>query len=643
MSEENFENNIIFALDIGTRTIIGTVGKVKNGVIEVVGEKHLEHEERAMIDGQIHNINLVAATVMKIKKELEEELKLDLKRVSIAAAGRFLKTVEISDEIAINEDITIEKEIIKSLEISATLKAEEKVKKGTGGKLYCVGYSVKNYYLNSYLISNLLGHKGEKIGVDVICTFLPRSVIDSLYTVMDKVGLEVNNLTLEPIAAIEAAIPQKLRLLNIALVDIGAGTSDIAISKDDAISAYGMVPFAGDEITEIIAQEYLVEFNTAERIKRDLNKEEITYEDIMGFESTIKSEEVKKVIKHTVKKLAKEIGEKIINLNGGKAPSAIFLVGGGAHTPNVIEELSCVTGIAIERIGIKDRKSVKECVADNNLGSAGVTVLGILLSSMRRFGEDFINVNLNNKKVSLFNSHKHKVLDVLIIEEIKSDMLIGKHGKNIRFYINGKKRIAFGKKGENAKIFLNGDISSIDSKIKDNDNIIIDFAKKGADAKENVAAYINKKELVTISIENKKQEINPVIIVNGEEKTVDYIINNEDNLDIIYPTKIRDFKRYILKSEEKIYVNNNEVSEEYILSSDDIVSRKIENIDSIKIKVNGNEVILEGKKEYIFVDSLLYTEFDINKIRKESVLKLNGEIPSYTEKLRNGDNIEIII
>lgn len=643
MNEEKLKNNIIFALDIGTRTIIGTVGKIKDGIIEVIGEKHLEHEERAMIDGQIHNINLVAATVLKVKKDLEEELNLELKNVSIAAAGRFLKTIEISDEININEDIIIEKDIIKSLEISATLKAEEKVKKGASGKLYCVGYSVKNYYLNSYLISNLLGHKGENIGVDVICTFLPRSVIDSLYTVMNKVGLEVNNLTLEPIAAIEAAIPKKLRLLNIALVDIGAGTSDIAISKDDAISAYGMVPFAGDEITEIIAQEYLVEFNTAERMKRELENEEITYENIMGFESIIKSEVIKKVIKHIVKKLAKEIGEKIISLNGGKPPSAIFLVGGGAHTPNIIEELSSITEVPIERIGIKDRKAVKECISNNDLGPAGVTVLGILLSSMRSFGEDFINVNLNNKKISLFNSHKHKVLDVLILEEIKSDMLIGKHGKNIRFYINGQKRIAFGKKGENAKIFLNGNEGNIDSNIKDNDNIIINFAERGEDAKERITSYIDEKKIITVCLENGIKQIEPVIIVNGKEKTLDYIINDEDNLEIIYPTKVKDFKKYILNSEEKIYVNNSEVSEEYILSNHDNISKKIKSGNSIKIKVNGNEIVLDGKKEYIFVDSLLYTEFDINKIRKETILKLNGKIPSYTEKLKEGDNIEIII
>lgn len=642
MREENL-NNIIFALDIGTRNIIGTVGKLKNGLIEIIGEKHLEHEERAMIDGQIHNINLVASTVMKIKKELEEELDLELRNVSIAAAGRFLKTIEVSEEIDINEDTIIEKDIIKSLEVSATLKAEEKVKEGTNGKLYCVGHSVKNYYLNSYLISNLLGHKGENIGVDVICTFLPRSVIDSLYTVMNKVGLEVSNLTLEPIAAIEAAIPQKLRLLNIALVDIGAGTSDIAISKDDTISAYGMVPFAGDEITEVIAQEYLVEFNTAEKIKKSLKDDVVAYEDIMGFEATIKSDEVKKVIKHTVNKLAKEIGEKIISLNGGKAPSAIFLVGGGAHTPELIKELSSITGVKTERIGIKDRTAVKECIGDNTLGSAGVTVLGILLSTMRSFGEDFINVNLNDKKISLFNSHRHKVLDVLIIEEIKSDKLIGKHGKNIRFYINGKKRIAFGKKGENAKIFLNGNEVSIDSKIKDKDDILIKFAKSGEDAKEKLVSYVEGEKLISIYFENELKEIEPLIIVNGKRVNVDYIINDEDNVEIIYPTKVKDFKKYILNAEEKIYVNNNEVDDEYILSNEDRISKVLKNKNKIKIKVNGKDIFLEGKKEYIFVDSLLYTNFDISKINEKAILKLNGEVPSYTEKLNEGDNIEIIV
>ena len=187
------------------------------------------------------------------------------------------------------------------MELKAIKEAEESIEKEVSGQLYCVGYSVINYYLNGYIISNLLGHKGENISVEIIATFLPKSVVDSLYSVMDKCGLRVSSLTLEPIAAIEAVVPQKLRLLNIALVDIGAGTSDIAISDNQSIVAYGMVPMAGDEVTEVIAKECLVDFNTAEIIKRQINtEEEIKFIDILGFECSRSSAKLKEVIRPMV-------------------------------------------------------------------------------------------------------------------------------------------------------------------------------------------------------------------------------------------------------------------------------------------------------------------------------------------------------
>ena len=82
--------------------------------------------------------------------------------------------------------------------------------------------------------------------------------------------LTVENLTLEPIAAINVVVPEDIRLLNIALVDIGAGTSDIAISKDGSIIAYDMVTTAGDEITEAIMQKCLCNFENAEKISDTL-------------------------------------------------------------------------------------------------------------------------------------------------------------------------------------------------------------------------------------------------------------------------------------------------------------------------------------------------------------------------------------
>ena len=68
------QKDIIFSLDIGTRSIIGTVGIIKDKKFQVVCEKYMEHEERAMVDGQIHDIGLVASVAQKVKTEIEEEI-----------------------------------------------------------------------------------------------------------------------------------------------------------------------------------------------------------------------------------------------------------------------------------------------------------------------------------------------------------------------------------------------------------------------------------------------------------------------------------------------------------------------------------------------------------------------------------------
>lgn len=660
MIDEIFEKKIIFSLDIGTRSIIGTVGKITDEKFEVLEEVYIEHEERAMIDGQIHDINLVAKVVNKIKMQLEERLGITLKEVSIAAAGRFLRTVLESEEIEIDGEVEIDKDIVRSLELSVVKKAEDTIAKDTEGKLYCVGYSVKNYYLNSFVIGNLLGHKGERISADIISTFLPRSVVDSLYTVMDKVGLRVNSLTLEPIAAIEAVVPQKLRLLNIALVDIGAGTSDIAISSKESISAYGMVPIAGDEITEVIAQEYLVDFDSAEAIKRKLNTEEvIDYVDVLGLENSVKSEEVLLKINSIVRKLAEAIGEKILELNGNKAPSAVFLVGGGAHTPGLIDEISDIISLDKRRIGIKDRTGIDNFIGENNLGSAGVTVIGIALNGIKNKEEDFIDVILNNKSISMFNSHKHTILDVLLQAGIHSAMLINKNGKNLRFTLNGKKRILFGENGEGAKIRLNGKEANVDTKISACDKIDIEFAQKGKDAKAKVLDLLDEINSTSIYIDGKLINLNTIALINGEVKELDTPIKENDDIKVIFPNTIGDIKKYLLKSSDKLFLNKEELKDDYRVKEGENLKREdislkeevkedepllesIRNENTISVIVNDEEVTLKGKEGYMFVDIFNFYDFDTANVKGEIlILTINGKKAAYTDLIKEKDIIEV--
>ncbi|MBU3098314.1 MULTISPECIES: cell division protein FtsA [Clostridium] len=652
---------LIFALDIGTRSIIGTVGIISDKKFQVLSESYIEHEERAMIDGQIHDIQLVASGVLKVKKELEDNLNVKLTKVAIAAAGRFLRTTQVKSEIEVDIDKEIDRETIRSLELTAVRMAEEEVAKASQGKLYCVGYSVKNYYLNGYVITNLKSHKGEKIAVEIIATFLPRSVVDSLYAVMDKASLEVVSLTLEPIAAMEAAVPQNLRLLNLALVDIGAGTSDIAISSKDSISAYGMVPMAGDEVTEIISQAYLVDFNTAEKIKKECSgKDKIQYIDVLGFENILEPEEVLKIINPIVVKISEEIGNRIIELNGGKAPNAVFLVGGGAHTPFIKENIVKILNLPINRVVIKGRDSVTDCICDADMGSTGVTVLGIALVSIKRLGNDFVDVTINDKIISLFNAHKHTVMDVMMQEGINPKILIGKNGRNIRFIVDGIKRVAFGSLATSAEIKINNLLSNIDSEVAEGDIIDVSFSVDGKSAEPKIMDYVKNIQTVSFYFEDVIRNIEPVAFINGIRTIINGVIKEDDDVSIVIPTTISEYEKYFGDDTRGLafMIDNKKLLSDYVIKEGDRIYKvaeitkeiKVEKKDnkneqketqSLNVKVNKNMIDLKGKDKYIFVDIFNYVDFDLTISKGNLILKLNGSKADYYQPLNNGDVIEI--
>lgn len=665
-------SDYIFSLDIGTRTVIGTVGIIKDKKFHVIEEYMVEHEERAMVDGQIHDIGLVAEAVRNVKQNLEKSLKTTLDKVAIAAAGRFLKTVEVNCEISIDVDKAVDKELVRSLELSAVKKAEDEVHKSTEGRLYCVGYSVKSYYLNGFIISNLQGHKGEAIGATVIATFLPRSVVDSLYGVMKEVDLTVSSLTLEPIAAMEAAIPKNLRLLNIALVDIGAGTSDIAICSNESISAFGMASIAGDEVTEIIAKEYLVDFNTAEIIKRQINeKDEIVYTDILGIEGSINKADILKVIRPTVDKLSEEISSKIIELNGGKAPNAIFLVGGGAHTPMLKDILAEKLNLPQQRLAIKGRESVVDCVCkDTNMGSTGVTVLGIALDAVKKTGNNFIDVTINNSVVSLFNYHNHTVMDVIVAAGINPRLLIGKNGKNVKFNLNGDNRVAFGTIAKNAAIKVNGKVSNIDSEVIEGDIIEVEYAIDGISAKPKIFEYVKNVGTTTFYYNDEIVYLEPIAYKNSERVNIDEEISDGDKIDIIYPATLGDYLLYYLNADHDIYkyfVNNYTVSKDYVIresdkiyseindDTDELVAADSENSSKpqdinkediiiakeVKVKVNDTFVNMTGRESYKFIDIFDFYPFDLTAKKGILVMLLNGKSVGFYDELNENDEIQI--
>jgi cell division ATPase FtsA len=159
--------------------------------------------------------------------------------------------------------------------------------------------------------------------------------VDSLFAVLRRAGLEAASLTLEPIAALEVSIPPGMRQLNLALVDIGAGTSDIALVRHGHIYAYAMVPVAGDEITDALCQRYLLDFAGGEAVKRRLTAGgAVTFTDILGQRREEEAASIIRELTPAIESLAEQVAAEILNLNG-RPPDAVLLVGGGSLTPTL--------------------------------------------------------------------------------------------------------------------------------------------------------------------------------------------------------------------------------------------------------------------------------------------------------------------
>ena len=126
-------DDLVFGLDIGTRSIVGTVGyKADDGKFMIVAQTSRQHKTRSMLDGQIHDIGKVSETISSVHNELEEITGRKFTDVCIAAAGRVLKTIEEEAEMTFPEEMVVTNDNVYSLDMLAVEKAHSKLKEEEG-------------------------------------------------------------------------------------------------------------------------------------------------------------------------------------------------------------------------------------------------------------------------------------------------------------------------------------------------------------------------------------------------------------------------------------------------------------------------------------------------------------------------------
>lgn len=669
---------LVFGLDIGTRSIVGVVGYMERNRFKVIAMAEQKHETRAMLDGQIHDIYKVGDTIRKVKNSLENQLERELSDVCIAAAGRVLKTVNSSAEYEFEEETRVTQEHIYSLNLLAVENAHNKInEKEDKARFYCVGNTPIRYQLNGYDINNLEGHKASKISVELIATFLPEEVVDGLYEAVEYAGLNVASLTLEPIAAMNIAIPEQYRLLNIGLVDVGAGTSDICLTKDGCIIAYGMIPCAGDEITECIAKTYLVDFNTAEKIKMSASTKKkglVTFKDIMGITQKVDALEIRNAAADVVNAMAKDVAEKIIELNGGKPVNAVFVVGGGGKIPGYTERVADCLGIPHQRVAVRGEEvlTAVDFQVDNfKKDSLYVTPVGICTNYYTQ-KNNFVFVTVNKERIKLYDTSNLTVVDAVMQIGFPNEKLFPRRGAEINFTVNGKSRLVRGSAGEGAVVTLNGRPANLHTPIEQNDIIVVTESTVGEPASITIGQLEEFNSQITFIVNDKTIVCPRFAYVNGELKSEFYDINDGDKirmenfytvaqlfefLDLDYKTlnvtvnnepadkNTKVYENFTVRTSSLEEYNENIMASEKLQESeendDKVAEEPVIQPQDITITVNGQSVVLSGKPDYIVVDLFQFYPFDLTMVRGNLVFLHNGNDADYSSPLNDGDVIEL--
>ena len=660
MSEHKTQgNDLIFALDIGTRSVIGVVGKAEGDRFKVLDVETAEHKKRAMLDGQIDNIRQVAELARQVTQRLEERLDVTLERVCVAAAGRALQTQRGSFSLELPESGSITMEQIGQLETGAVSAAEEALQ--TEGderrQLFLVGYTVTQYRLDHYPMTVLLDHSGREIEADVVATFLPGEVVESLYAAMRAAGLQVSSMTLEPIAAMNAAIPAELRLLNLALVDIGAGTTDIALCRDGSVTGYTMATIAGDEITERLMRSYLIDFQTAENIKRSLREgESVHYTDIMGLENELSYDEVMTELEEPMEKLASAIAEQVVSVNGAP-PSALFLAGGGSKLNGLKERVAEKLNMDEKRVAVAGNNFAKSAYADTiKLDNPEYTTpLGIAVSAGMGLLNDSYVVLLNGQPAKLFRSGVMTLRDILLMNGYTYADMLGRTGKSLTLTLDGRHVVLRGEPAMPAVLTVNGEDAVLSAVVHAGDRVNFVPARSGADAHQTLGELLP--EFTGRALVNNQDAGPDTALQNGdviltltrpaevraaEEKAAAPMATAEPEAPVAETLPVMSVESPAVEEKPEIPVTP--VAPVTPMAPTAPVMTAIPASGPMEITLNGEPLSLPGKGNglpYYMMDLLQFSGLDLDHLDGPVRLEVNGEECGFRYVIKPRDCVTI--
>ncbi len=384
-------SEIIVGLDIGTTKIAAIVGRRNEfGKIEILGAgKSLSLGVRR---GMVFNIDHTVNSIMMAVEEASERSGVDIKYVNVGIAGQHIKSLQHRGGLIRNEhEDEISRQDVERLHSSM-------FNLGMNPGEEIIDVIPQDYIIDGEAgIKSPVGMPGHSLEANFHIITGQTTAAKNIYKCVRKSGLEVVELILEPLASAEACLSEEEKEAGVALVDIGGGTTDIAIFHDGIIRHTAVIPFGGDIITEDIKEGCSIIKKHAEELKVKFgsclsseNKEEeiVAIPGLRGRPSKeISMRNLSSIIQARMEEILEYVHFEIRNSGYEKKLIAgIVLTGGGALMKHLVQLTQFVTGMDT-RIGYPNEHLAKE-VPKEIASPMYATGIGLVIIGLERFEKD---------------------------------------------------------------------------------------------------------------------------------------------------------------------------------------------------------------------------------------------------------------
>ncbi len=382
----NHEPNLIAAIDIGTTKIVAIVGrKLDNGKLQLLAMEQVP--SIGVKRGVVLNIDETVSSIKEAISRIEEKLDIRLRDVYVGIAGQHIKSLRNRGYRFIESGLEITQEDVDHL-----FDDNYKIPVEAGEKIMHV--IPQDYIVDNEMgVKNPVGMSGKRLEGNFHIVLGRIASVKNIEKCIRRVALQLNDMILEPLASSKSVLTEEEKEAGVVLVDIGGGTTDVAVFYDGIIRHTAVIPFGGNVVTSDIKEGCSVLYKQAESLKvqfgsaiGDMEREDmvVTIPGMAGWEpKEISFKSLAYIIQARMEEIIDYVMFQIENSGCyDKVGAGVVLTGGGALLKNLPQLIKYRTGLDV-RIGLPDQALVGDLPAEAHLPNFS-TSIGLVLSAMER-------------------------------------------------------------------------------------------------------------------------------------------------------------------------------------------------------------------------------------------------------------------